>query len=286
MSKALRSVAPKDTKFDLKGVKKSKESDLKLGDEPGVDYAPKAKDDRDFVAAHKIEKHEDRVGNGDDVYKGKTKQVDMSNHGYKSPADQKVYEAAKMTCEACGNMYEGDSCDCGKMKKGSKKLILSGGKKNLGEVLTKKTSAGEVISDFVHSDNPKFAGKSKAERTKMALGAYYGMHPEKKKMNEEADFEYEMARNELETASRAIDRLMKHLKGEGQLEAWVQSKITKGSDYLDTVADYMDSLKEELAMPMLEGGKKNKKTKAESAPADTPITYGASFSTNGPDGRV
>jgi hypothetical protein len=31
MSKALRSVAPKDTKFDLKGVKKSKESDLKLG---------------------------------------------------------------------------------------------------------------------------------------------------------------------------------------------------------------------------------------------------------------
>ena len=48
---------------------------------------------------------------------------------------------------------------------------------------------------------------------------------------------------------------MKHLKGEGQLEAWVQSKITKGSDYLDTVADYMDSLKEEVSVS------KKKKTK-------------------------
>jgi hypothetical protein len=64
----------------------------------------------------------------------------------------------------------------------------------------------------------------------------------------------------------------------------VQSKITKGSDYLDTVADYMDSLKEELAMPMLESGKKKKKkTEGESAPFNT---YGAAFSSNGPDGRV
>lgn len=55
------------------------------------------------------------------------------------------------------------------------------------------------------------------------------------------DFEYEMARNELATAERAIKRLMEQLKGEGNLEAWVQSKITKASDYLDSVADYMES---------------------------------------------
>ena len=53
-------------------------------------------------------------------------------------------------------------------------------KKLMMEKLTKKMTSGEVISDFVHSDDPKFKGKSKAERTKMALGAYYGMHPEKK----------------------------------------------------------------------------------------------------------
>lgn len=49
----------------------------------------------------------------------------------------------------------------------------------LDEVITKATPASKVISDFVKSDNPKFAGKSKKERIKMALGAYYAKHPEK-----------------------------------------------------------------------------------------------------------
>ena len=50
---------------------------------------------------------------------------------------------------------------------------------SLDEKLTKSMSPADVISDFVHSDDPKFKGKSKKERMKMALGAYYGMHPEK-----------------------------------------------------------------------------------------------------------
>jgi hypothetical protein len=48
----------------------------------------------------------------------------------------------------------------------------------LNEVLSKDASAGDWIHDFVHSDNPKFAGKSTAERKKMALGAYYGAQKE------------------------------------------------------------------------------------------------------------
>lgn len=48
----------------------------------------------------------------------------------------------------------------------------------LNEVLGKDATAGDWIHDFVHSDNPKFAGKSKAERKKMALGAYYGKQNE------------------------------------------------------------------------------------------------------------
>lgn len=43
------------------------------------------------------------------------------------------------------------------------------------EVITKKTPTGEVIKDFVHSKNPKFKGKSKKERIRMALGAKYAM---------------------------------------------------------------------------------------------------------------
>lgn len=48
----------------------------------------------------------------------------------------------------------------------------------INEVLGKDATAGDYISDFIHSDNPKFAGKSKAERKKMALGAYYGKQNE------------------------------------------------------------------------------------------------------------
>jgi hypothetical protein len=48
----------------------------------------------------------------------------------------------------------------------------------INEVLSKDASAGDWIHDFVHSKNPKFAGKSTAERKKMALGAYYGKQNE------------------------------------------------------------------------------------------------------------
>jgi hypothetical protein len=56
------------------------------------------------------------------------------------------------------------------------------------------------------------------------------------------DEEYSMARSELQTISNAVKRLQTKVgKGEGDLEAWVQSKITKAADYIDTAADYIAS---------------------------------------------
>jgi hypothetical protein len=54
--------------------------------------------------------------------------------------------------------------------------------KEINEVLGKDAKAADWIHDFIHSDNPKFAGKSKAKRQKMALAAYYA-----KQRNEEAE---------------------------------------------------------------------------------------------------
>lgn len=45
--------------------------------------------------------------------------------------------------------------------------------KYIEEKLTAADPASKWISDFVKSDNPKFAGKSKKERINQALGAYY-----------------------------------------------------------------------------------------------------------------
>ena len=59
--------------------------------------------------------------------------------------------------------------------------------------------------------------------------------------NEEKDHEYSMARSELSTIISAARRLKKKMKGEGSIEAWVQSKITKAADYIDTAADYVES---------------------------------------------
>ncbi len=56
------------------------------------------------------------------------------------------------------------------------------------------------------------------------------------------DEEYSMARSELKTIVNAVKRLQAKVgKGEGDLEAWVQSKITKAADYIDTAADYVNS---------------------------------------------
>ncbi len=52
---------------------------------------------------------------------------------------------------------------------------------SLNEVLKKSDSVGKWISDFVHSKDPKFKGKSRKERIRMALDAYYY-----KQKNEEA----------------------------------------------------------------------------------------------------
>ena len=54
------------------------------------------------------------------------------------------------------------------------------------EKLTAADPASKWISDFVKSDNPKFAGKSKKERINMALGAHYAA---KRAKNEGVDLD-------------------------------------------------------------------------------------------------
>ena len=109
----------------------------------------------------------------------------------------------------------------------------------------------EVLLEKNVPTNPKLWAQAKAlakKKFKIYPSAYANGWAAKwykskgggwKSLNE--DYEHEMARNELRTAMRGIERLMKHLDGEGELEAWVQSKLTKAADYIDTLADYMDS---------------------------------------------
>jgi hypothetical protein len=84
-----------------------------------------------------------------------------------------------------------------------------------------------------------------------AKPTYVSTDSPKKKMNEnhkaiadgkERDEEGYMASTEMDTINSAVKKLRKNIKkGDAQLPAWVQSKITKAADYIDTAADYMDS---------------------------------------------
>ena len=90
----------------------------------------------------------------------------------------------------------------------------------------------------------KAADPGQQQKTGAAKPTYVSTDKPKKKMNEakERDHEYSMARSELSTVMNAARRLKKKMgKGEGNIEAWVQSKITKAADYLDSAADYIDS---------------------------------------------
>ena len=68
------------------------------------------------------------------------------------------------------------------------------------------------------------------------------MKKKTKAMNEEkhGDHEYEMIRRQTDNIMVNARNLRKKLvKVKVNVKAWVQSKITKAADYLDTAADYM-----------------------------------------------
>ncbi len=57
----------------------------------------------------------------------------------------------------------------------------------------------------------------------------------------EYDQEGEMAKTQLKTIVRNAQDLMKMLGDDDNLPEWVQNKITKANDYLDSATDYLKS---------------------------------------------
>lgn len=97
----------------IAGKRSSETVTLTTGENPGVDYADKMKDTRDFIAQHSVEKFDDRVGNGPDVYQAaKIKKAEMKRHGHEpKPKDIKVYKKTNQIGESKDEReygYEGD----------------------------------------------------------------------------------------------------------------------------------------------------------------------------------
>jgi len=124
----------------------------------------------------------------------------------------------------------------------------------INEVLGKDATAGDWIHDFVHSDNPKFAGKSKAERKKMALGAYYG------KQNEETN----------DDASVTTDTLAGRLPG-GKSNSFKSYKIgVKPLDKEGDAATKAPDMKKPVVTPAMKSHEVKEETVEEKVIAGTP----------------
>ena len=137
----------------------------------------------------------------------------------------------------------------------SERLSASRRKKEADPSQQQKTGAAKPT--YVSTDSPKKMKEEKEEKRycqvcqKMETRNECSYGPEVwdkmtvknfKEAAKQMDHEYSMARSELSTVINAAKRLKKKMnKGEGNVEAWVQSKITKAADYLDSAADYVDS---------------------------------------------
>ena len=93
--------------------------------------------------------------------------------------------------------------------------------------------------------------------------------------DESSGDESSMARSELTAIAKDAKTIMSKIKGNKELEAWTQSKITKSADYMNAVADYMegeDQLDEArigIVKARIRGGKIQRRKKVSLVPGMT-----------------
>ena len=111
----------------------------------------------------------------------------------------------------------------------AKKQVKMKNTDRLKEIVKNALSEKKAKPDFLDLDKD---GNKKESMKKAAQDA-------KKSIKEEADYEGEMAKSELYRIMQNAQELMSSLDDDTQLEAWVQSKITKANDYLNSVTQYL-----------------------------------------------
>lgn len=271
MAKALKNI--------LAGVKSSKIVPGSLGKDPGVDYHPKAPEEQNFVALHKVEKHADRNGNGDDIYQATNiKHVlakpEEKRHGYKKPADKNVNEAM-MKSEAKCNMSEaGTLCEVHGMKKcvnegmmkseDNKKMdVPFPGPYDKPSIAKPKNVAKNAARKAMKKVMKKVMTKEEVEeycqcviQEDMAVPLLGGSQSGQKD-----DESAEMAKAELKAIANKSMNLVMQIPDTMIIEPWVQSKIAQAKVMISGVHDYMVY------------GDHDKPEEDEQAPMDTPMTF-------------
>lgn len=221
----------KSLKDILNGVKASKVVPGSTGSDPGVDYAPKAPAEQEFVKKHSREKHADRVGNGDDIYQATNIKHSLAKsgeerHGHKKPSDKAVYEAAK-----CNMTEEGTACPVHEMADCSKS------KKTLKEIVKNPYAIGMAAAMKQTGDKPPLKKSTIVKGHDIAKAV---AKEEVEQVDEDLEDESaEMAKTQLRALANKALHLAMQLNDDQVVEPWVQSKIAVAKDYVTAVHDYM-----------------------------------------------
>jgi hypothetical protein len=140
----------------------------------------------------------------------------------------KKFKEELETCPVCGN----DPCQC---LEGNLKEMAS--EKEINKKLQKKVNSKD-LNPAEYIRNTRLMPGSGIPK-KLPEENYSDWRTEI--FEGDGDHEYEMARRQLATIKNAVSRLEKKMgeTGEGELKAWVQAKLTRSADDIDTVADYV-----------------------------------------------
>jgi hypothetical protein len=273
MAKYLREIAEKGS---IKTSYTSTGGDNKsTSGELNIDNLNDAKGNRDFAAKHKTQKWEDRNGNGDEVFKGKTKEAKYQKQS------ASVYEAKGMKCESCGSMYEGESCGCGKSvpeaKPGKKGMLVD---KNVKEEV-------EQINELSKNTMKSYVKKALDTSSEKSVSnlASRGGYEMGKAPDDDIDAGQKHDRKAV-VRSRGIQRAVNKLTNEetktntlrSVLEGAKVDRMVKHIKASEKAAGKSDEKAENIAWATVNKrgmlNNKNKKVE-EQAPADTPmkITY-------------
>jgi hypothetical protein len=147
-----------------------------------------------------------------------------------------VYSAMKADDKAIMNAVakHGNSAEnilWGRAINTAKKQVQTMSDTKLKEIIKKKLSTPPV-SEKKNKEFPDLTGDGKVTYADVLKGRGVDL-------KEEVDYEGEMAKSELYRLVKNSQELMQMLDDDTQLEAWVQSKITKAADYIASVSQYL-----------------------------------------------
>lgn len=263
----------------LAGTNKSRTRPGSTGTRPGLDYASKMQDERNFVASHEVQEFDDRVGNGSDVYNASNiKHAPDDKHGHiPKPEDEKQYKQANeqtmtssprpvprpgRTLPSGGYQYPNGAVEPGPgfrpMSTDTDSGMTSSPRPRprpagLGANTSPNTSMSDTYPPRgdMEMDPANMAAPSKLTMKTSPRPKPRPVFAEaKKEYEEDATDEKEMMMNQLNFIKLASEKIKGHINSTKDPEEWFQNKLSglhaNMKDLHAYVAGEKDEVKEEV----------------------------------------